>query len=196
MTREHWELASWIATTIGSILTVIGFAIVIVQLRLQSKQARLTALDALFSEIDTHQARLAREFIYNAGRDMLRLAYLHKEANADQRKFVEDTLATLERLAYKILTDQVPSEDAFNLYGGVVLSIAAKTRLYIEDQREMRKNSSVAHRLIYRRYLENLIRKWIPRYCSELNIKPPSQSLGTWAMLEQVFPTIPDIQPS
>lgn len=189
MTRESWELASWIATTIGSALTVIGLIVVIVQLWLQRKQARLAALDVLFSEIDTHQARLARDYIYKVDSDKLRYTYLHDEpANADQRKNVEDTLATLERLAYKILTNQVPSEDAFNLYGGVILSIAAKTWPYIKDQREMRKGNPTAHRLEYRRYFENLVKKWIPKYCSELNIKLPPQDLkDTEVLLKHVF---------
>lgn len=188
MAYHPWEIASWIATTLGVILTVPGLFVVIFQLHLQQKQTRLAALDVFFSELDTHEARLARERIYNAGPDMLRLQYLHMEANVDLRKDVENTMATFERMAYKIISNQVPSKDAFNLYGGVLLSITNRIWPYIEDQREMRKGNPLSHQLIYRRYLEAVVRKWIPDYCRARNIKSPSGRLKTREMLQHIFP--------
>jgi hypothetical protein len=184
---QQWELLSWIAASISPILTIIGFGVVIVQLHQQGKQLRLAALDVLYTELDTHQARLAREFIYNSGSDVLRFGSLHKAANSDQRKYVEDTLATLERIAYKIVTKQVPSQDAFNLYGGVFLGISNKTWAYIEDQRDIRKKNKAVHQLIYRRYLEEVIKLWIPKYCKEVGIKPPQREMPTKEQLEYIF---------
>ncbi len=187
MPCQYWEFASWIATTIGAALTVLGLGVVIRQLYLQQLQARLTALDALFAEMDTREARLAREHIYNADLAMLRLQFLHQAANVELRKDVENTLATFERMAYKITTNQVPSNDAFNLYGGVLLSIANRVWSYVEEQREMRSRNPLVHRLIYRRYLESVVRQWIPRYCKAQGIKSPSHQLSTKQMLQCAF---------
>jgi hypothetical protein len=187
MSRETWELASWIATTFGFVITIVGVPVVVIQLALQRKQSRLDVLSALYAQLDTHAARLAREFVYHAPPEHLRLKYLHSESGKASREVVEETLATLERMAYPISTGQLPSDDAFNLYGGVLLSITYRLWPYIEDQRELRRQSPAAHKLVYRRYLESVVRKWVPKYAAVANIPVPSEYLGTKEMLRKVI---------
>lgn len=151
MTIHPWELASWIATTVGAGVASVGLIIVIVQLYLLGKQARLEALDAFYSDLDTYEARLAREHIYKASPDMLRLSYLHDDANTELRKDVENTVAALERMAYRVLTRQLPYKDAFAYYGGVMITVANSVWPYIEDQRTERKENALIHRRVYRR---------------------------------------------
>lgn len=94
---QQWELVSYIATTVGAALTVLGLVVVIIQLQRQQMQSRLDALDALYSQLDTHEARLARDRIYNADAYNLRYKYLHETPTADTgslRQDVEETLAT------------------------------------------------------------------------------------------------------
>lgn len=184
---EAWELASWIATTFGFVVTIVGLPVVVIQLLLQRKQSRLDALSALYAQLDTHAARLAREFIYTAPQERLRLAHLHSESGKADREIVEETLATLERLAYPVTTGQLSSDDAFNLYGGVLLSVTYRLWPYIEEQRELRRNSAVANKLLYRRYLEAAVREWVPKYAAAANITKPSMDVNTEEMLRQVL---------
>jgi hypothetical protein len=186
-TRETWELASWIATTVGSVLAVIGVFVIVVQLYLQRKQARLDALSSIYAELDSHEARLAREFIYNTPQEHLSLAHLHSTGQEQNRKRVEETIATLERMAYRICTKQVPPQDAFNLYGGVLLSVGYRVWPYIQDQREMRRTSGVGHKLVYRRYLEKVIRQWVPKYTAAIGGSLTPRNATTQAMLAHVF---------
>lgn len=188
MSRDDWELASWIATTIGFVLAIAGLAAVVIQLSLQRREAQLDFLDQLYAELDTHEARLAREYIYKAPPDQLRVHVLHTEEHERERRLVEDTLATFERLAYRIAQHRRPSRDAFNLYGGVLLSVANKLWPYIEDQRAMRKMSKQRHRLTYRRYFEAVVREWVPRYASAAGVEVPGRKLSTREMLRQLFP--------
>lgn len=187
MNREAWELASWIATTVGLVVTMVGLPVVVIQLILQRKQTRLDALSALYAQLDTHTARLARAFIYNAPPERLRLAHLHSEGGKAEREIVEETLATLERMAYPITTRQLPSDDAFNLYGGALLSIAYRLWPYIEEQRELRRQSTLAHKLVYRRYLEAVVREWVPKYAVAAKVPIPSTDINTEELLRQVL---------
>lgn len=189
MSREDWELASWIATTVGFALSILGFLVVIWQLRSQNRQSQLEFLNQLYAQLDTHEARLAREYIYNAPRDQLRLSVLHTPDFENERKLVEETLATLERIAYPIAHNQVSSEDAFNLYGGVLLSVAYRLWPYVEDQRALRKNKGLRKRLSYRRYLEAVIRKWVPKYAKASGLAKPGRNLPTHELLSSLFLT-------
>ena len=119
MSREDWELASWMATTIASVLAVVGLFVVAVQLHWQRRESRLEFLNHLYTEFDTHEARLAREYIYTTPTSLLRLETLHSKDRSEDRRKVEETLAMLERVAYPIVMRQLRSKDAFNLYGGV-----------------------------------------------------------------------------
>lgn len=187
MTKENWELASWIATTFGFLFTILGLVVVIIQLFLQRRQNRLETLDKLYSTLDTPQARLYRKYIYDAKLEELSMSFLDSDTKKENHKQVEETIASLERFAYRIKTKQVPSLDAFNLYGGVLLSIAYKVMPYINEQREMRAKSKGSHKLQYRRYFEALVREWCVRYAKAINIKPPSRKLSTQNMLEYIF---------
>jgi len=187
MNCEAWELAAWVTTTLGFIVTIFGLPIIVFQLIQQRRQTRLDALNALYAQFDTHEARLAREFIYTTSSDRLKFSHLHSENGKADRKIVEETLATLERMAYPITTKQLPSEDAFNLYGGVLLWIAFKLWPYIMEQREIRENRTIAHKLQYRRYLEAVVREWVPKYAAAVKIPLPPIHLGTEEMLRQVL---------
>ena len=187
MTREDWELTSWIATTLGFVLAVLGLLAVIFQLQSQNRQSKFGFLNQLYAQLDTHEARLAREYIYSAPLDQLRFDVLHSPDFKNERKLVEETLATLERVAYPIAFNQVPSEDAFNLYGGVLLSVAFRLWPYIEDQRHMRREKGLRKRLSYRRYLEVVIRLWAPKYAKEAGLEKPGCKLSTQDMLNSLF---------
>ncbi len=187
MCPVNWQLASSIATTFGFLFAVIGLVIVIIQLILQRRQNRLAALDALYSTLDTHEARLDREFIYHASPEHLKLQYLHENSQSANRKRVEETIASLERVAYRIKTKQIPSEDTFNLYGGVILSVAYKVWPYIQDQRQMRAKSPGTHKLQYRRYFEAVVREWARKYAKAIGTDPPSKSASTPSILEAIF---------
>lgn len=188
MSRENWELASWISTTVASALAVVGIAVVAVQLYWQRRQTRLEFLDRLYGEFDTHEARLARQFIYEAPADKLRMKTLHSEEQKENRQKVEDTLAMLERIAYPIVQEQVPSEDAFNLYGGVLLSLAHRLWPYIEDQREFRRKGGLRHRLGYRKYLESVVKLWAPKYAATAGLPLPDTNSSTGDLLKALFP--------
>jgi len=95
-------------------------------------------------------------------------------------------------VAYRIATKQIPSDDTFNLYGGVMLSVAYKLWPFIEDQRAMRRNNYSIHKLEYRRYFESVVRKWIARYAKALGKCQPSNKLSTIQMLRAVFETEKD----
>lgn len=190
MSRVDWELLSWISTTIGVFLATLGVFAVAVQLYLQRKQSRLEFLDRLYAQLDTHEARLARRYIYLASPDELRLKVLHSPGFEDQRRLVEETLATFERLTYPIVQRQVPSEDAFNLYGGVLLSVAYQLWPYVEDQRDLRRASGRRHRLGYRRYLETVIHEWAPKYAEAASLPPPPKGLSTNDLLHHLFPAV------
>lgn len=192
MTCEFWQLSSWIATTLGSIIAVVALICVAVQIWLQRREKRLAALDAMYAELDTDKARVDRGVIYNAEHEDLRMPGLMNDGEEAKRKIVEDTLASLERVAYRVATKQIPSDDAFNLYGGVMLSVAYKLWPFIEDQRDMRRNTSGIHKLEYRRYFESVVRKWIPRYAKALGKCQPSSKLSTIQMLKAVFETEKD----
>jgi hypothetical protein len=188
MGRDEWELASFMATAIGFPFAAVGLLIVIVQTYMQKRQTRREALATLYAELDTHEARLAREYIYNAPPDDLRFKAVHSPTAAQHRHYVEDTLATLERMAYPIVKGYLPARDAFNLYGEPLLAISKKLWSYVEDQRQMRERSAVGHRLLYRRYLEEAIRLWAPEYAKTANLPVPSESLTTREMLDRIFP--------
>jgi hypothetical protein len=188
MCREQWELASWIATTIGFLFTIIGLIVVIIQMQRQRRQSRLDALSSLYLQFDTQEARFAREYIYNAPLEHLRLEKLHSAEFKDQRKLVEETLAMLERMAYPIVQRQLPSNDAFNLYGGVLLSITRRLWPYIQDQRNLRSQSRATHQLVYRRYLEEAVHKWANVYTKAIGLPRPKRDLSTNDLLVQIFP--------
>jgi hypothetical protein len=187
MGSEEWGLAADIATAIASVLAVGGLAAVIYQLSAQRREARLTALDKLFDDLDSSQARQDREFILNAPGELLTMAHLHHPKHESERQRVENSLASLERLAYKIHTGQVPKEDAFSIYGGVLLSIACRLWPYVVAQRNLRQQNPYAHRLVYRRYLERVARDWIPQYCDLAGLRRPPESLNTGEMLSFIF---------
>jgi hypothetical protein len=187
MCRNEWELASWIATTIGFIFTIIGLIVVIIQLQMQRRQSRLDALSSLYKEFDTKEARFAREYIYNAPSEHLRLEKLHSTGFKEQRKLVEETLAMLERMAYPIVQKQIPSDDAFNLYGGVLLSITKKLWPYVEDQRKLRAQSIETHRLLYRRYLEEIVHEWASVYAQAVGLPEPARRLPTKDLFNHLF---------
>lgn len=178
-----WEVLSWAATALVFPLTLLAILLVLRQMHMDATSRRLAALDALYSELDTHEARLARQFIYDSSNEQLRWCYLHSPGHEEARKRVEDTIASLERVAYRIITKQIPSEDAFQLYGGVMLSVANKVWAYIEDQRRERAHSTVTHHLVYRRFFESVVRSWARRYARQMEKSPK----GTQAMLQEVF---------
>jgi len=187
MTGEFWQLSSWVATTFGSIIAVVALICLAVQIWLQRRERRLAALDAMYAELDTHEARVARGVIYNARQEGLRLSPLMKDGEEAKRRIVEDTLASLERVAYRVVTKQIPSDDAFDLYGPVMLSVAYKLWPFIEDQRDMRRKTLGVHKLPYRRYLESVVRKWIPQYAKALRKCRASDRVSTSQMLNAVF---------
>ena len=151
---------------------------------------RVRLLDSLYAEFDTARARRAREAIYNTPRENLRIAYLHLPEHKKERDLVDSTIASLERLSYRVLKLDVESEDAFQLWGGVMLQVCHKVWPYILEQREQRAASPGAHKLLYRRYLEEVVRKWIPRYGKEIGRKPPPDNLSTMEMLDNQFVTV------
>jgi hypothetical protein len=184
---EFWELASFVATTIGLPIAAIGLFYIAWQTHIQKMQARRDVLLALYVEFDTHDARLARSFIYNAPQDALRLDSLKR--NPSHLKIVDDTLAGLERMVYPIVKGYLPNNDAFDLYGGVLLAISKRLWPYIDDQRTMREASSVSHSLVYRRFLDDAIRMWAPTYARAINLKPLKlKGVSTGTILEQLFP--------
>jgi hypothetical protein len=191
MCCEFWELGSWIATVIASALGVLGLAFVIWQLYLQRQQSRLEFLNRLYAEFDTPEARSARRHIYSQPPAMLRLEYLHAEGKEAERQMVEDTLAMLERAAYPIINHHVPSKDAFNVYAGVLLSLAHQLWPYVEEQRTLRRQSGLRHRLGYRKFLEAVVREWAPKYAREANLELSDASLSTSALLDALFPGAP-----
>ena len=190
ISREDWELASWVATTVGFALAVLGLLAVIIQLQIQGRQSRLEFLNRLYAQLDTHDARLAREYIYHAPTEHLRLEVLHTPDFERERRLVEETLATLERAAYPIALKQVSSKDAFNLYGGVLLSVAHRLWPYVEDQRAMRRESGLRKRLGYRRYLETVVRAWAPRYAKSAGLPKPRGELSTGQLLALLFSSL------
>ncbi len=189
MCEVDWDLASKIASTFALLFTALGLFIVIIQLQLQRNQSRLDALSSLYLQFDTHEARIARQFIYNTSPENLRLKVLQSPKLESQRKLVDDTLAMLERMAYPIVQGQIPSIDAFNLYGGVLLSIVRKLWPYILDQRELRSQNTSSHQLLYRRYLEKIVHKWAMIYADQTMLQRPSKKLSTMELLENLFQT-------
>lgn len=187
--REAWELAAFVATAIGLPIAALGLCLVALQTYLQKKQTRRDALIALYAELDTHEARNARAYIYNAPPEDLRLVNLKNKP--DKLRIVDETLAKLERMAYPIVQGYLPSEDAYNLYGGVLLAVSERLWPYIEDQRKMREAHAVGNKLIYRRYLEAAIRKWAnkyPRDTQARSLKMCNQS--TSQLLKELFPKV------
>ena len=182
--REILEMAAFVATTVGLPIAAAGVVVLVWQTRAQQRQVRREALAKLHAELDTHKSRLARRFIYNAGANHLRLETMSDE----DTQTVEDTLATLERMVYPIVMGYLPDDDAFNLYGGVVLAISKRLWPYIEDQREMRARSPASHRLLYRRYLEQAVRTWSKRYARELGVALPPESASTRILLTTILP--------
>jgi hypothetical protein len=49
---------------------------------------------------------------------------LQDEGREDDRSYVEETLATVDRTARPILKKQVPGQDAYELYGGTVMRMS------------------------------------------------------------------------
>ena len=183
-----WERLSWISTTIGFVITALGLIAVVIQLSFQGRQTRLEFLNRLYGELDTDEARAARATIYRTPPEELQLAVLHASGNEEKRRVVEGTLATFERLAYPIVQKQVPAQDAFNLYGGVLLSIARQLWPYVEQQREMRKQGGLRHRLGYRRFLEAVIHDFAPKYVKAAGLPPLPPGLPTKELLRRLFP--------
>ncbi len=183
-----WNLAAEISQVVSAPITALGLLGIAVELVLNRRQTRLQALDLLYSQLDTHEARLAREFIYQAQPQQLTFTYLHEPSHAEARKQVEETIATLERFAYRITTHQIPHQDAFNLYGGVLLAVALRLWPYVEEQRAMRQRNSASHKLEYRRYLEVVARDWVRRYARATGQRPPSRNLKTLDQLRAIFP--------
>ena len=180
-----WALASQVATTVGSFLTIVGLIVVIVQLSGERRQTRLASLDAMYAQFDTHEARLNRELIYKAEPHRLSFDYLHSEAGAGDRRVVENTLAMFERMAYPVVKGYLPSEDAFELYGGVLLAATYKLWPYIEAQRKVRQVGAVGNKLLYRRFLEALVKEWVPKYALAVGQPKPTAS-STGEMLRGV----------
>ncbi len=188
MGHINWESVSWVATAIAFPVAALGLVVVIYQTHLQRKQNRLDRLSDIWAQMDTHEARLAREYIYSAPASDLRLDVLDKPEFAEQKRRVDDALAALERLAYPIARGRLPEKDAFEFYGGVLLSISKKLWPYVQDQRKMREHSDIAHRLEYRRFLEEVIRLWAPEYANRVGLPRVSTSLSTQEMLDSIFP--------
>jgi hypothetical protein len=185
-----WTDAAAMATVIGTVFGVVGLGAIYWQLRSQVNQTRLETFEAFVRDLDTHEARTARKRILEASEDQLRLEHLNSESAAELRKDVDNTLATLERKAYKIWTKQVPERDAYNYYGGVLLAMANKLWPYIEDHRAMRSANPMSHKLIYRRYFQYVAEMWLPRYCNELvvAVDPPPKGMKIQDKLHLIFP--------
>lgn len=98
----------------------------------------------------------------------------------------------LERLAYPICKQQVPPDDAFELYGGVLLSLAHQLWPYVEDQREMRRKGGLRLRLSYRRFLEAVAREWAPKYAEAGGLPDLDVSKTTAELLRDLFPAKAD----
>jgi hypothetical protein len=160
MTAFGWEEASWIATAIGLPLAAIGLAFSAYVLRKQAQASRRDALAALYAELDTPEARIARNAIYDARPETLTYDYLHDKENEEDRRRVEEMLAALERMAYPIARKQLPPNDAFALYGGVLLRLTRSLWPYIEARRKRAKPPDPG----YRRFLEQVARDWAVRY--------------------------------
>ena len=195
MSRETWELISWIATTVASVVAVVGVIVVIVQLRWQAaqlrgqaQQSRLEFLTRLYGEFDTAEARLERAWIYGAPQEHLIMEFLHAKGHEKERAMVENTLAMLDRVSYPIISSQVPSDDAFSLWGGVFLSVAYKLWPYVEEQRDMRRKSGLRHRVGYRASLEKVVLMWAPKYAAEGQRRMPSGKLSVREVLSALFP--------
>ena len=177
--REFFELASFIVTTVTFPLAVAGLLAV-------RKQMRRDALTKLFAEFDTREARAARKFVYNAEASSLRLKAL--ELKPDELADVEDTLAMLERAVYPIVRGYLPEEDAYNLYGGVLLAMSKRLWPFIEDHRQTRTENRASHRLVYRRYLEEAVLMWVGRYAAQVGVALPAGA-STSVLLNAAFPT-------
>ena len=182
-----WELASWIATTLGAVFAVLGLLVVILQLHQQRTRHRLDFLFRLHSEFDTHEGRIAREYIYNAPASELRWEFLHVKDHEAERRLVEGTVAMLDRIAYQIVTKQVPDRDAYDLYSGVVLRLAYLLWPYIEDHRSQRQGSRLRHRGSHRRHLERLVLQWAPRFARQSQASSAAPNASTRDVLKQLF---------
>lgn len=152
---------------------------------------RVKLLSSLYAEFDTATARRAREAIYQASPSELCVKFLHDPNNKEKREQVESTIASLDRLGYYILNLGVESEDAFQLWSGVVFQVCYRVWPYIEEQRKERANRGFAHHLFYRRYLEEVVRKWAPRYAKEIRRNKQVDMPSTEEMLKSIFPVCP-----
>jgi hypothetical protein len=181
--KEIWEITSFIATTIGLPVAAASVGILVWQSRMQLRQARREELLKLYGEQDTHTARLARSLIYNATPERFR-----EPLTDEDRKIAEETLASLERMVYPIVMGLLPEDDAYNLYGGTVLSVSKCLWPYVEEQREMREKSPVSHKLVYRRFLEQAVRMFAGRYAREHGLTLPAEPAEVPALLNAILP--------
>jgi hypothetical protein len=97
---------------------------------------RSKLLDSLYDRLDTPEARRARETLYILSDEELTLAHLRDRSNERKRRDVENSIASFERLAYQIQTLGLESDDAFELWGGVILQVANKAWPYVLELRE------------------------------------------------------------
>ncbi len=144
---------------------------------------------SLYAEFDTARARRERQAIYYAPPENLCMAYLHMPEHKKERAVVESTIASLDRVCYGVLKLDVGGEDAYQMWCGMMLQVSHKLWPYILEQRELRRKDPGTHKVIYRRYLEEIVRQWIPRYAKEAGLEPPSHSLCTKQMLDAIFPS-------
>jgi hypothetical protein len=165
-------------------------AFALVHFRQEKAHQRVELLDALFREFDTKKAREARKFIYHASPDQLRLEYLVKPDHRDELERVERTLAAFDRLAYRVLSLDIESDDAYELWGGPTLAVAQLLWHYIEDQRLYRMKEGAFwernDRFLHRRALEKLARQWAVKYAKELGPPLPGENLTTSELLSRV----------
>lgn len=168
---------------VSETVTIVGLVAVIWQLWKQRQRQRLEFLSRLYAELDTPESRLARKAIYDAGSYKLQ----PEELRADEklRRQVDDTVAMLDRVAYPILTKQVPPRDAYELYSGVMLRVSFLLWPYIEGQKREREESPLVHGGSYRRYLEKLVRQWAPDFAAKNHRTLRSPDGSTYELLRQ-----------
>jgi hypothetical protein len=182
-----WELDNTFAEFLLVFILAAEGAYAWVHFHQARAEGRTRLLKYIYAEFDTEEARQARKAIYDAKPEQLRKDYLHNSQNTKERERVESTIASLERLAYRILNLGVEGEDAFQYCGGVLLQVTHKVWPYILEQRKLREEDPDTHKMLYRRFLEELVRKWVPKYAKEIRREPLSYSPSTEAMLNAIF---------
>jgi len=148
----------------------------------------VTILDLLYGEVDNRKMRRARRWIYSAPPEKLVQEYLFVGENIKDRNRVEDAIAVLDRMSYRLRALRIDDGDAYWLWGGATLQTACRLWPYVIEQRQKRSRDQQSHMGAYAGNLEILVNRWIPRYCEEYHVKSPPKGFATYEKLKHIFP--------